>query len=193
MDCVCGRRYIVPNSNVYLQPYCRQTKERLKQIPIYREVGKSPPLCKGRWLAQARRRDYKKQNSTEKQSLSRLRRQLPLHKGAFLVHLCLVNFPDKHCICVHKRKIRHTYFEVCRIFIKLSFRGRPYTVWLFCWCFISSEPRYETPQLFRCRNRRSCRRYFYYPPLLRRAFPFPRGLPRRSCASFLRQFPLSVQ
>ena len=42
-------------------------------------------------------------------------RSLPLHKGAFFVHLWLVNFPDKHCICRHKRKIRHTSFEICRI------------------------------------------------------------------------------
>ena len=27
----------------------------------------------------------------------------------------LVNFPDKHCICRHKYKIRHTSFEICRI------------------------------------------------------------------------------
>ena len=42
-----------------------------------------PPLCKGRWLAQARRRDCKSKKFIVKQSLSRLRRQLPLHKGAF--------------------------------------------------------------------------------------------------------------
>ena len=35
--------------------------------------GDKPPLCKGRWLAQARRRDCKKQNFIEKQSLSHLR------------------------------------------------------------------------------------------------------------------------
>ena len=45
--------------------------------------GNEPPLCKGRWLAQARRRDCKSKNFIVKQSLSRLRRQLPLHKGAF--------------------------------------------------------------------------------------------------------------
>ena len=45
--------------------------------------GNEPPLCKGRWLAQARRRDCKKLNFIVKQSLSHLRRQLPLHKGAF--------------------------------------------------------------------------------------------------------------
>ena len=49
--------------------------------------GNEPPLCKGRWLAQARRRDCRRKNSIVKQSLSRLRRQLPLHKGAF--DLCL--------------------------------------------------------------------------------------------------------
>ena len=37
-------------------------------------------------------------------------------KGSlFYVHLCLVNFPDKHCICVHKYKTRHTSFEICRV------------------------------------------------------------------------------
>ena len=51
--------------------------------------GDEPPLCKGRWLAQARRRDCKSKNFIVKQSLSRLRRQLPLHKGAF--GLCAPN------------------------------------------------------------------------------------------------------
>ena len=32
-----------------------------------------------------------------------------------------VSFPDKHCVCVHKRKIRHTSFEIYRILVKLSF------------------------------------------------------------------------
>ena len=36
-------------------------------------------------------------------------------EDAFYVHLWLVNFPDKHCICRHKRKIRHTSFEIYRI------------------------------------------------------------------------------
>jgi hypothetical protein len=42
-------------------------------------------------------------------------KRLPLHKGAFFAHLCFVNFPDKHCLCVHKSKIRHTSFEIYRI------------------------------------------------------------------------------
>ena len=42
-------------------------------------------------------------------------KSLPLHKGAFFVHLCLINFPDKHCICGHKSEIRHTSFELYRI------------------------------------------------------------------------------
>ena len=42
-----------------------------------------PPLCKGRWVCEARRRDCKKLTFIVKQSLSHLRRQLPLHKGAF--------------------------------------------------------------------------------------------------------------
>ena len=55
--------------------------------------GNEPPLCKGRWLAQARRRDCKKLNFIVKQSLSHLRRQLPLHKGAFglcVTKVCLI-------------------------------------------------------------------------------------------------------
>ena len=50
---------------------------------MYCRAGREPPLCKGRWLAQARRRDCKSKKFIVKQSLSRLRRQLPLHKGAF--------------------------------------------------------------------------------------------------------------
>ena len=45
--------------------------------------GDEPPLCKGRWLAQARRRDCKSKNFIVKQALRHLRCQLPLHKGAF--------------------------------------------------------------------------------------------------------------
>ena len=37
-------------------------------------------------------------------------------------NVIVVIFPDKHCICVHKRKIRHISKEICRIFVKLSFR-----------------------------------------------------------------------
>ena len=48
----------------------------------------------------------------------------------FYVHLLLINFPDKHCICVHKHKIRHTSFEIYRI-LKLSFRVTLYCVLLF--------------------------------------------------------------
>ena len=49
---------------------------------------------------------------------------LRMRKGCFSKNIAFfsVNFPDKHCICVHKCKIRHTYFEICRIFEKLSFR-----------------------------------------------------------------------
>jgi len=45
--------------------------------------GKEPPLCKGRWLAERDGGIVIKQDFIVKQSLSRLRRQLPLHKGAF--------------------------------------------------------------------------------------------------------------
>ena len=84
------------------------TRLALQGVVFYTFVGalsggSKPPLCKGRWLAQARRRDCKRKKFIAKQSLSRLRRQLPLHKGAFLyVHLWLINFPDKHCFCGHK-------------------------------------------------------------------------------------------
>ena len=41
----------------------------------------------------------------------------PLCKGSlFYVHLWLINFSDKYCICVQKCKIRHTSFEIYRIF-----------------------------------------------------------------------------
>ncbi len=43
--------------------------------------GNEPPLCKGRWLAQARRRDCNKADIIVKQSLSCLRRQLSLWLG----------------------------------------------------------------------------------------------------------------
>ena len=44
----------------------------------------------------------------------------------FFVPESLSFFPDKHCICRHKRKIRHTSFEIYRILAKLSFRATPY-------------------------------------------------------------------
>ena len=77
--------------------------------------GKEPPLCKGRWLAQARRRDCRRKNFIVKQSLSRLRRQLPLHKGAFslcapkvrLLFLTSTAFVDKNAI---------SYFDFSFIF-----------------------------------------------------------------------------
>ena len=64
------------------------TRLALQGVVFYTFVGalsggSKPPLCKGRWLAQARRRDCKRKKFIAKQSLSRLRRQLPLHKGAF--------------------------------------------------------------------------------------------------------------
>ena len=39
-------------------------------------------------------------------------------------NVIVIIFPDKHCICVHKRKIRHIPFEIYRILAKLSFRER---------------------------------------------------------------------
>ena len=51
---------------------------------------KKPPLCKGRWHA---KRDGRivKETITKEQSLSRLRRQLPLHKGAFFMLIYAVS------------------------------------------------------------------------------------------------------
>ena len=57
-----------------------------------------------------------------KQSLSRLWRQLPLHKGAFLYSS--VFFIDNHCPYGNKYKNTAYPFEICRIFAKLSFRER---------------------------------------------------------------------
>ena len=56
---------------------------RVLHIIVLLSGGNEPPLCKGRWLAQARRRDCRRNNFIVKYSLSRLRRQLPLHKRAF--------------------------------------------------------------------------------------------------------------
>ena len=36
-------------------------------------------------------------------------------KPFLYVHLWLVDFPDKHCSCGHKRAIRHIPFKICRI------------------------------------------------------------------------------
>ena len=58
-------------------------------------------------------------------------KRLPLHKGAFFVHLCLVNFPNKHCICGQKCKNTAYHFKICRIFEKMSFRVQPYFFYLF--------------------------------------------------------------
>lgn len=41
-------------------------------------------------------------------------KSLPCVKGDFFVHLRLVDFPDEHCFCGHKRKIRYTSFELYR-------------------------------------------------------------------------------
>ena len=49
------------------------------------------------------------------QSLSRFA-TAPFTQGSlFYVHLCFVNFLDKHCICVHNCKIRHISYEIYRI------------------------------------------------------------------------------
>ena len=49
---------------------------------MWRVASDAPPLCKGRGTTKWWR-DCEKQNMDTKQSLSRLRRQLPLHKGAY--------------------------------------------------------------------------------------------------------------
>ena len=86
-------------------------------------VEKEPPLCKGRWLAKQDGGIVKSKIPPQKQSLSRLRRQLPLHKGAFFtftydlsIFLTSTAFVDTNA------KIRHTSFEIYRILSKLSFR-----------------------------------------------------------------------
>ena len=50
----------------------------------------------------------------------------------FLVHLYLINFPDKYCICVHKCKIRHTSFEIYRIYKNCPLGNAPMARCFFC-------------------------------------------------------------
>ena len=45
----------------------------------------------------------------------------PSRREPFLSPESLSVFLDKHCICSHKRKTRHTSFEIYRILAKLSF------------------------------------------------------------------------
>ena len=61
----------------------------------------------------------------------------------FYVHLYLVNFPDKHCICVHKSKIRHTPFEIYRIFETCPLGDAPigrifFVAWIYAFSLASS-------------------------------------------------------
>ena len=51
-----------------------------------------PPLCKGRCRVKTRRRDCKKTKFIAIQSLSQLRCQLPLHKGAFHTSIPALSF-----------------------------------------------------------------------------------------------------
>ena len=46
--------------------------------------------------------------------------------------ICACLFSDKHYICGHKCKIRHTSFEIYRILAKLSSRAQPYIAGFFC-------------------------------------------------------------
>ena len=111
---ICNRRCLVPNSNVYLQPYCRQTKERLKQIPIYREVGKS----------------------------------LPCVKGGFLVHLCLVNFPEQALHLCSQTQDTAYLFRGVPYFEKLSFRVQPYSAVIFIFIKLSFVERSYSAIIF---------------------------------------------
>ena len=82
----------------------------------FREVEKSLPCVKGGGTACCDGGivtvSYKVKTIPQPPSAS-----APFTQGSlFYVHLCLVNFPDKHCICGHKSKIRHTSFEIYRIF-----------------------------------------------------------------------------
>ena len=87
--------------------------------------GDEPPLCKGRWLAQARRRDCKSKKFIVKQSLSRLRRQLPLHKGAFGLcapKICLLFLTSTAFVGTKaKPRIRRGKFYLIRLFLKFKY------------------------------------------------------------------------
>ena len=59
----------------------------------------------------------------------------PFTQGSlFYVHLWRINFPDKHCICVYKRKIRHITFEIYRIFENCPLGEHPKE----CLCFFGA-------------------------------------------------------
>ena len=111
---------------VIISQFSRFVNILVKIYPNYLPRGrKKPPLCKGRWVAQARRRDCKRQKNSREQSLSRLRRQLPLHKGAiFYVHLRLINFFDKHCRIV---SLYITIYLLSTINLALRAFGKPVT------------------------------------------------------------------
>ena len=101
---------------------------------------KKPPLCKERWHA---KRDGKivKETITKEQSLSRLRRQLPLHKGAFLFTYGLSIFPTSTIhLCPQKHKIRYTSFEIYRIFENHPLEWSPIALVFFIVCLNDSNP-----------------------------------------------------
>ena len=84
-----------------------------------------PPLCKGRWLAASETEGLLKSKLYRKQSLSRLRRQLPLHKGAFglcvpklhLLFLTSTAFVDTKA----KPRTKRGKFYLIRLFLKFKY------------------------------------------------------------------------
>ena len=82
--------------------------------------GNEPPLCKGRWLAYARRWDCKSKIllKTIPQSTSLT---APFTQGSlwFVCPESPSSFPDKHCFCGHKSNILFQFFfYLCNFFIK---------------------------------------------------------------------------
>ena len=82
--------------------------------------GNEPPLCKGRWLAYARRWDCKSKIllKTIPQSTSLT---APFTQGSlwFVCPESPSSFPDKHCFCRHKSNILFRFFfYLCNFFIK---------------------------------------------------------------------------
>ena len=66
-----------------------------------------PPLCKGRWHAK-RDGGIVKRNRYTKTIPQPPSASAPFTQGSlFYVHLCRVNFLDKHCFCGHRSKAPH--------------------------------------------------------------------------------------
>ena len=89
----------------------------MKFYPItFREAEKSLPCVKGGGTACRDGGIVKKQNVSQNNPSAAFGVSSLYTRELFYVHLWDVNFPDKHCICGHKYKIRHTSFEICRVF-----------------------------------------------------------------------------